>query len=403
MDTIILMAPMQIKKQLNIGNLYDLLLCDYYGKCLEMQGLQRFFPLMINVNGSPIEKSAPTSYSNRQDYYNFATDMIKNISSECKRFSIKYDAILRDDENIEEIHKLLPKLEMHEVVYCKSCGSIYGSDSSIKTCRRCNGVTELALKDTFAMHASSHDVLRKANKIRFVQPSTKLRLKDYVNSLPNDFYIVLEKNRKYTTQIDDIKIDPRFTAISLLSTARKLYPNYPQIVHIHGDVVKKFTYYALVYLSDEDIPNTDMMHGNIVNIQHKKLRNNNTGDRFDISSLGLNDRELRAFLLSSSAKNDIVIDKDITQRKRKALIKTYVLMNRICEQRNFTPGTSGLSAEFSKLLEEFYSAVSNWNLPKAFEVVNHLVHKCWATVKDAKLSEEEINIIRKLQTIYFGD
>lgn len=403
MDAIILMAPMQIKKQLNIGNLYDLLLCDYYGKCLEMRGFKRFFPLMINVNGSPIENNIPISHPNRQDYHDFATSMIENIASECKRFSIKYDAILRDDENTEEIYNLLPKLEMHKVVCCKNCGSIYGSDLSIKSCRRCDGTTEPILKATFAIRTKSYDILRKARKIHFVQPSTKLRLEDFTNSLPNDFYIVLEKNRKYTTQIDGIEIDPRFAAISLLSTARKLHPEYPEIIHIHGDVVKKFTYYVLVYLPDTDIPNIDMMHGNVVDPQHKKLRNSNTGNTFDVSDLGLNDRELRAFLLSSSAKSDIVIDKDITQRKRKALIKTYVLMNRICEQRNFTPGTSGLSTEFSKLLEEFYNAVDDWNLPKAFEVANQLVHKCWVTVKDVKLSEEEVNIIRKLQTIYFGN
>ena len=403
MITAVLMAPMQVKQQLNIGNLYDLLLCDFYTKCLRMRNMECFFPLMINVNGSPIEKIVSVSYAQEGDYYRIATDMINRVAIDCKRFSIQYDTILRDDDNVEEIYALLPKLGVHSVVYCTACGSVYGSDLSIRFCRRCGQKTEVNLRETFAKNVVSSDILKKISTVYFAQPSAKLRLTDFVNSLPDNYDIILEKDRKYTARINGVGIDPRYAAISLLSTARKRCPVPRKIVHIHGDVVKKFTYYVLAYLSDEDIPDVDVMHGNIVDVEHKKLRNCDANGRLDASSLGLNNKEFRAMLLSSSAKSDIVIDYNIASQRREALVKTYVLMSRVCDNRNFIPGTIGLSAEFDKSLKNFYAAVDNWNLPKAFEIVNRLVRECWAKTKNLMLSEEEVKIIKSLQAIYFGD
>ena len=403
MSTIILMAPMQIKKQLNIGNIYDLVLCDFYNKCLGMRGVETFFPILFNINGSPIEKIAPPRTESRDEFYDCATSVLSQNLDEIKLFSISYDAVLRDDDNKKTVSDLLPEAGRYIVNRCPNCGSIYGSDLSIKSCRRCSSLLRPVPKMTYAMHANANEIRRKVDGIKFVPESTKLRLNDFMSNLPEEYDIILEKDRRYTTVIDGIQIDPRFTAISLLDAARKMHHDYPRIIYIHGDVVKKFMYYALAYLPDNDMPSVDVMHGSIMDDNHKKARLYPSDGAFNMSDMGLNNRDLRAFFLSSSARNDIVLNKENILSRKKILVKTFVLGGRVCEERNYIAGTSGVRDQIRHPLEEFYTQVDHWNLPRAFEIANGIIHNCWKIVKDSKLTEEEVNVVKKLRSVYYGD
>lgn len=403
MNTIILMAPMQIKKQLGIGNIYDLVLCDFYSRCLKMRGIETFFPILFNINGSPIEKIAPLNMESHDEFYDYATSVLSQNLDEIKHFSISYDAVLRDDDNKKVISDLLPEAGRYIVNRCPNCGSIYGSDLSIKSCRRCNSLLRPVPKMTYAMRTNTNEIRRKVDGIKFVPESTKLRLNDFIGILPEEYDIILEKDRRYTTIVDGIQIDPRFTAISLLDAARKMYHDYPSIIYIHGDVVKKFTYYALAYLPDNDMPSVDVMHGSIVDDNHEKIRWHLSGGAFGMTDIGLNNRELRAFFLSSSTRNNTVFNRENILARKRILVKTFVLGGRVCEGRNYIAGTSGIRDQIRHLLEEFYTQVDHWNLPRAFEIANGIIHNCWTIVKDAKLTEEEVNVVKKLRSIYYGD
>ena len=402
MATLILMAPMQIRKSLSIGGIYDLLLCDFYAKVNVMQGREVFFPLLMNVNGSPIEKLLPEQELSRSDIFDIAGIAINNILDECALYHINFDMVFRDDSNIQMIRRLLPEKATLQVNTCPKCGSIYGTDFSITACRRCGAKLNSVFRNTFAIHANSSELMDKINHTNFVHKAAKTTLVDYINNLPLNYDIVLERNRRYSTVIDGTCIDPRLTAISLLPRARQNFTERPQIVHVHGNVIKKFTYYAFAFLSDDDIPDIDFMHGNVVDLDGKKIRNSSTKSQFCVEDFGINERELRAFFLSSSAQNDIVIDANLLKGKKKSLVKFFVLANRIREERNYQPGTSGVRESIQARLNNFYRYANSWNLPVAFNEANEIIHDCWKIVKDSKLTEEEVTIVDDLQSIYFG-
>lgn len=402
MATLILMAPMQVRKSLSIGGIYDLLLCDFCAKINVMQGQEVFFPLLMNVNGSPIEKLLPKQEMSRSDIFDVASGAINNILDECALYRINFDMVFRDDSNIQMTRRLLPEKTTLLINVCPKCGSIYGADFSIKTCRRCGAELNSVSRNTFAIHANSLNLMDKINHTNFAHKAARTTLIDYINNLPSDYDIVLERGRRYSTVIDDICIDPRFTAISLLPRARQHFAERPQIIHIHGNVIKKFTYYAFAFLSDDDIPDVDFTHSSVVDLAGKKLRNSSDKSQLCVEELGVNERELRAYFLSSSAQNDVIVDLNLLKSKKKGLVKFFVLANRICEERNYQPGASGVRESIQARLNNFYSYANSWNLPAAFSEANEIIHECWKIVKDSKLTEEEVSIVKDLQSLYFG-
>lgn len=402
MSMLILMAPMQIKKDLTIGNIYDLLLCDFYAKVCRMQKQAVSFPLLINVNGSPIEKLLPDGDLEADNIFNMATRNINGLIDECKKYHIDFDAVFRDDDNIVTIRKLLPKRSYYDMNVCPKCGSIYGSDFSIKECRRCKSPLRISPKDTFAVHPNKIVLLNKVGSTNFIQKAAKAVLVNFIDSLPDEYDIILERNRQYSAVVEGVCLDPRYTAISLLSRARQVLPEQQKIVHIHGNVVKKFTYYAFAFLPDEDIPNVDFMHGSIVDLNGKKVRNNSNQGHFNVNDYNVNKRELRAYFLANSAKNDVILDAKLMDGGVKNLKKFFVLANRVCEERNFNYGAFGIRDSIQNRLQVFYDHVERWNLPVAFCEADKIIHECWKIVKTSKITEDEVSVVKNLQSIYFG-
>ena len=335
------------------------------------------------------------------DFYNLATKNIANIVEECKKYSIDFDYILRDDDN--DLSKGSLKKGIKKINYCPSCGASYGTDFSVNNCKKCGDKLRFAEKNTFSMAINHNSMMRKIEKICFVPTFAKSRLIDFIKSMPLEYDLILEKQRKYTSSIDGINLDPKYTAISLLASARQTHQDC-NIIHIHGDVVKKFTYYVLAYLNDVDIPKVDVMHGNIVDPHKQKMRYASSDGRFNgVNILGVNNRILRAIFLSHSIKDDIILDKDMAISKQKYLTKFFVLCNRIQEERNYDPVLTGLRPELKDFLETFCLSVEKWDLSRAFNVVDNLVHYCWKIIKHTKLSMEEIKMVKDIQYLYFGD
>ena len=393
-----MMAPMQIKEHLTIGNIYDLLLCDYSARIHRLAGDKVFFPLLLNVNGSPLAKLSEKL--GRRDCSNLVQEISASLAKECQDYSISFTDILRDDVIPMDVLSIyVPKPKIARFIRCPNCGAIYGTDPSIHTCKYCGEVVGFTEQETLAIDVCRDEVDEKLVSIRFVPDSARKRLLDFLDNMPDRYDLILERNREYTVEANGYRLDPKYATILMMRSFCDSAPHYDEIVCIHGDVIKKLTYYMLAYLPSEYLPKTDIMHGLIVDAERKKLR----GDYLDaISGQGIKKKELRAILLKHSIIDDIVVDEQALLNDKKAVVKLYVLCERIKDDRNLDLDRNGVRESLNLIFQSFLDFANSWRLTQAFESAHSFVHTCWKILKDDKLSYDEMDRVKQIQEVYFG-
>src|SRR5690242_10404771 len=77
---------------------------------------------------------------------------------------------------------------------------------------------------------------------------------------------------------------------------------------IHGDVIKKFDYYALCYLSSGYLPSQIVCHDSCLGEDRKKVRWQNE-DNINLKTLS--PRVMRCFFLKHNLRKPVIISKDI--------------------------------------------------------------------------------------------
>lgn len=401
MKELILMAPMQIKDYLNLGNLYDLTLIDFYAKARNAQGYNTFFPLLINVTGSPTEKlmaddPEPASAQMLQERIEIA---ISNLTADCSQHFIEHDEVIRDDNTMSTIRTLLPQAKNVIESYCPNCNSWYGTDPSIIFCRRCGSSISRKRHHCFAKEISKEKILEKINSIDFFPSYAKKRLLDFATSLPDSYMLSLEKERFYTPNIDGHFIDPKFAAIATLVQAHRFFQP-DTATYIHGDVMKKFIYYVIAYLDPEILPSKDVMHDVITGEDKLKTFWRNNKEAEDTFLNSINKRELRAYMLSHSITSSLQICKNTIPEIHKTA-KIYVLFNRICDKRNLDT-SQAQDPYLANSVKAFYDLATNWKLVEAFTQMQSIVHYCWKKVKIEPLNLQEVNSLQQIQQLYFG-
>lgn len=410
-NELVLIAPTQIKRNLSVGNVYDLTLADFYTKARRFSGIQTHMPFLWNINGEPLVKQM------REDGFEvtpenvaqYTSDKIQRAEEVMKKHYIDFDGNLRDDQIQEQLEQLARtsyqetfNIGNTNVNECVPCGNIYGSDPSISSCRSCGENTTYHQRETMFKHINRGEIERKINGIQFFPKGAKKRLEDFVDNMPDDYDLILEKNREYTTDIDGFRLDPRFVTM-MFSALINNGGEYDIRTSISGDVVKKFNYYTLCYLNEEDSPTRIATHSILVGPDKKKLRwQNDEGNQSEMFN-GVHNKVLRAYFLKHNIQGDLMIDPSQLPQQTKGLTRLYVQMNRTLEDRNVDRNKSGIRDELSQELKKFHKSVDGFNLPNAFNCMNKFASKSWKMVKDDTLSIDEHNALKSLRDMYFGE
>ncbi len=103
-------VPMQLKKDISIGNLYDFLIADFYWKGRMIQWNNVHNPLVLNINWNKTQELLKIN-----GYWSIDRDKIEPFIQECKTkiltslksYWITFSWVIRDDIIKEELNDLL--------------------------------------------------------------------------------------------------------------------------------------------------------------------------------------------------------------------------------------------------------------------------------------------------------
>ena len=411
---LVITVPTQVKNNLNMGNIYEFTLADFYKKVKKMQGCDVEFGVIWNANGKPVEESVIEKMGafSEEEAKKLVSDMIESSNVTIKQFSIEPDFQIRDDaiqEDLEkciDIHyKTLISKGLADVVICSRCGAEFGSDSSVTVCKHCGSKVYIVNKDTLFTIADRNRLEEKIKKASFYPCGCRKRLNELVITLPDKYNIILEKNRKYTLSYNGYRLDPRFVTIFTLPVIKKMRNmEYDVVTVFQGDVVKKYDYYAFAYLSSNDCPSNIFMHGLIVDGEKKKIRwkskNSNTNG---MVFPGVKSKELRAFFLKHNITDNIIIDENILKKQVKGQVNLFITMKRLLDQRNLDNALQGIRGELKELYDGFILNVNKMNLHDAYKYMYNYVSSCWKLTKYSKLSSEEQQLVSTYMKLYYGE
>lgn len=396
MRELILMAPMQIKKHLGIGNIYDLVLCDFYAKARKLCGNETFFPLLFNINGSPLEKLLA------EDPFIDIEATINRLVNEAKKYGVDATLVLRDDLDVKakDLNLACAKV-VTSVNECVECGAIYGSDPEIQVCKHCGALTRYNKRSTLAINVCRNLILEDFKNAQYIPSKVENRLVDYAMSLPEKYSLVLEKRRQHTLQYDNFELDPRFVAIELLKVAKTKVGNIEKTTCVCGDLVKKYLYYIFAYSngSNSILPNTIITHGTVTDENHKKLHWQDATNAFSPDIFGITKQELRTFFVTSSVTKNIVISKNSLLSNA---IKVARLRKRMENLMLASHSDSDIISELaSNERSAFDAAIKNWRFPAAYNAVENYVKECEKIRTTRPLSAREHYNLKFFYALYF--
>lgn len=411
---LVITVPTQVKNNLNMGNIYEFTLADFYKKVKKMQGCDVEFGVVWNANGRSIEESIIEKKGtfSAEEAKKLVSDMIENSNVTIKQFSIEPDFQVRDDEiqkNLEKCidthYKTVISNGIADMAVCSGCGAEFGSDSSITVCKHCGSKVHIVKKNTLFTVAERSSLEEKIKKTSFYPDGCKKRLDELITTLPDKYKIILEKNRKYTLSYNGYRLDPRFVTIFTLPVIKKMRnTEYDVVTVFQGDVVKKYDYYAFAYLSSNDCPSNIFMHGLIVDGEKKKLRWRLENSKVNgLVFPGVKSKEFRAFLLKHNITDNIMIDKNTLKKEVKGQVNLFVTMKRLLDQRNLDDSLHGIRGELKECYDKFILNANKMNLHDAYEYMYNYVSICWKLTKDSKLSHEEQQLVSTYMKLYYGE
>ena len=410
---LVITVPTQIKDNLNIGNIYEFILADFYTKIKKMQGKDVEFGVIWNTNGKLIEEAIieKNGIFLREEAQALVFDMIKSSNRTMNRFFIEPDFQIRDDMIQKELESCINNKyvsiienELADISICSRCGAEFGSDISVTTCKYCGAEVRTIKKNTLFIMAERTALIEKIEKTSFYPDGCRKRLSELINKLPSEYKIILEKNRKYTLSYEDYKLDPRFVTIFTLPIIKKQRKKKYDIVTVfQGDVVKKYDYYAFAYLEKDDCPTNIFMHGLVTDNKKKKLRWRSE----DLSANekvfpGVKSKEFRAFLLKHNIVGNIMLDENTLEKEVKEQVNLFITMKRLLEDRNLDSSLRGIREELKGFYDEFILNANKMRLYEAYKCMYSYIFTCWKLVKDSKLSLDEQQLVTEYMTLYYG-
>lgn len=399
---LIFLAPMQLRRDLALGNIYSALVADMYNKVLKVTGVETYFPLTLNVVGKKTEDlllSLGVELSNKQSVEKSIKTLVEKVISGYRRYFIDFDCTIRDDlltfRDLEFNTNFGYILREVTLKTCSQCNENFGTDLSILKCKSCGETLTEVKEERLSIEVDNLLLLKQIEKIYFYPDSKRNELGKIIESFPKKCVFCLEKERKLTVYHDGRPLDPKLIALQTLVTSKMKSGFFdPETTLFQGDVLKKFTYYSLAYLGSGFFPERVVCHGLILGSDGKKLR----AERFLAGYLdSLPPKLLRAFLLSFKIGHSIRFSEDAYHGKAVGLIR---LINKIKIMLEYD--THDKSPRLF-LKDEFVISVLNLNYSYAYQLFVSLVNKYWKLTRSAKLLNEDDKIwIRQVAQLYFG-
>lgn len=398
---IVYLAPMQLRKDVMIGNIYSAVVADLYNKVIKILGYKSYFPLIVNVTGKKTENllfSFGFNLSNKKEAESFIAELVASAKNKFALYGIDFDTLIRDDElPIENLINLNSSygVNLISVKYCTKCQKNFGTDMTITSCNDCGTTLAIEKKHMLSLLVDNEKILKNIQEEFFFPRTKKHQLEEIILSFPGSCYFCLEKERFLTLHYKSRSLDPKFVAIQALVFAkRKSNFSDAEIVFFQGDVLKKFTYYSLAYLEKEFIPGKIICHGLITGADGSKLRiDQSSKDYFD----SLSPKLIRAFLLSFQIGGNIKFSKEVFEPKAVGLIRILNKVKILLSYETFN------EKSFLFLRQDFLSAITKFNYALAFKDFIFLIDSYWKITRITKTLHIKDKIwIREVAELYFG-
>lgn len=398
-----LTAPLQVKPTLSLANLYDLVIADFFAKVRQLQGIEVHHPLIWNINGDPILKLGQmhSPEFTIEILPEFVNGCLQSASVILNAFGVTFTRVIRDDEVQDEINALLQDKYSHRiksgilgVTACRSCGTHFGADPGITTCKYCKGVTERAPLQSLYIRVEHPDLLRRARQITWIPESAFSKLVTFIDSLPHSYELVISKPRKKSLLFNGFSLDPRFTAIlcyGLLPLNR-----FSRVTLIHGDVTKKLDYYLLSYLDPADLPHAIVTHAPCLGSDGKKLRwqdQQGKENKLDISP-----KVLRCIFLKRHIRRSVQLSRAFLQPDIHEPTKLFLKIRQMLQRP-----TSEADGDISGIQEDFLCLANQFELPQAYATVRDTVNLWWEQTKYRRLTRREGCWLNEMRRLYFGE
>ncbi len=403
-NEIVIMAPVQVKKVLSPGNIYDLILMDFYVKSRRFQDIKVCLPLLWNVNGLPVLKMMQreniiVSKTTREE---FVDKCIQEGVKALKKYCIDFDEQIRDDK-ISTI--LSDFVNMHcksniikgsiPIATCNKCNSDFGTDVTITLCKICGGSVDMKDQNVIYQKISKNEILETISRIKIYPIGAKKELVTFCNLMPEKYNICLTKNREYTITYDGYSLDPRFI---VMLTPALVQGTYSKRIYFHGDIIKKFSYYSLCHLPSKFLPTNIVCHGVLLDKYGRKFKWQNNIEEVTNLFNELSPSYLRSFFLKRNVSKDVIINFETIKNSLKEQEILRERIDTILKYELFSP----LSASFVELKKELLEAINNFYYGIAYDKMVMIIKLLENKLPNRSIHPNEKSFLNELRFLYFG-
>lgn len=420
---VISMVPVQIKERPHLGNIYDWVLIDFYSKLLRSEDNDVITPAIWNSLGHPITSLLRDRKMevNPKNVDMLVAQYIDKNERYLKDLNINFYPVYRDDKLKDELQYYLNNSYLGKIFeknfagkYCTSCDKILGTDMKIEKCKWCNSIVVDVISNGFFVNANINEIKQKAEGIKFIPENIKESMLNFAKVLPENYDVLVSKDRAYTVEIvingKKVQLDPRFVTIMSVTLINNMHAGDPaHSIIIHGDVVKKFDYYNLVYNVSNAISSTIVGHGPCLGSDGKKVRAANKGVSDTLDSLFENysPQIVRGFLLSRDIDYPVFMSESSIEEVKTVKNRLSRVIN---ELKNHNVKNSSILNydNINTASYDFHNSSREFRLHRAFMSIAHIikdVNKNYLPkLKSSNLQTDSnlIKLIEVMHNLYFG-
>jgi leucyl-tRNA synthetase len=416
-------TPAQVKKRPHLGNIYDWVLTDFYSKFLRLEGNEVVTPLIWNSLGYPITKMLRDRNMdvNAKNVDVLVAQCIDTNEKYLKKLDINLHPVYRDDKLVTELqyhlnNKYLGKIFEKNFVgkYCACCDKVLGTDMKIEKCKWCNSAVVSVTANGFFVNADISDIKQKADRIKFIPESIKRSLLNFAETLPRNYDVLISKNREYTTEVmingKKVQLDPRFATIMAVTLINSMHAkDQTSSIIIHGDVVKKFDYYNLVYNTCNFIPSVIVGHSVCLGSGGKKIRVADNESVYDLDNLfeTYSPQIIRGFLLSRDISYPVSISESGIEEVKTIKSRLSRIINEL--KNHSDKGSNVLNYDNVDVASlDFHNFAREFKLHNAFisiaRIIKDINKSYLPKLRDSNLQADRnlIKLVKVMHSLYFG-
>lgn len=412
---IVYTLPMQIKKNISVGNLYDFVIADFISTFKSQEWIDVTKPIAFNINWQKTVDLLAKEWINLSDIDSvnwFLENCKKDILNNLSDFWINFSYEIDDNKISDEINTLMNTyddvfLEWPLIINkCTNCGKEFWTDFSIHKCKYCDSKTfAFESKKEIYQNINSNELLEKLENIKREPIWAKKKVITYIKSLPENYLLQLSKEKWFTLEYNEKSLDPRFVmVVSLLLDSIKA-TSWVNKTIIHWDVIKKYDYYMLCHTKPEDLPQNIIAHWYVMWWDGKKIK----WDPLTQSENNLwwCSQEEKKLLRCILLKNDIFkwikldINKLADEEKWAAKYYTKIMETLNTSQVDYNLTDNELIRDYWHSFVKFANNLRFW---MCYDLFTKMVKVLWDITRDRPfLSKFEYDCLTNLLLLYYWE